>query len=99
MELVQPIKVEARVDHRIWIEYAASPAGELDLSHLVGSSVFKAQEDEAFFRQVHITDYRATVRSDEIDLCPDTLYLELTGRTFEEVYPRRLDDEAIALSK
>ena len=50
MELVQPTKVEARDGYRIWLEYADGAAGELDLSHLVGSGVFKAWEDEAFFR-------------------------------------------------
>ena len=44
MELVQPIKVEAREGYRVWLEYAAGAAGDLDL-------------------------------------CPDALYMELTGCT------------------
>ena len=87
MELVQPTKVEARDGYRIWLEYADGAAGELDLSHLVGSGVFKAWEDKAFFRQVRITDYRAIAWSDEIELCPDALYMDLTGRAWDEVYP------------
>ena len=87
MELVQPVKVEAREGYTIWLEYADGPAGELDLSHLVGSGFFKAWENKAFFRQVHITDYQAIAWSDEIDLCPDALYTELTSCTWEEMYP------------
>lgn len=87
MELVQPIKIEAREGYKIWLEYADGAAGELDLSHLVGSGVFKAWEDKAFFRQVHIADHRAIVWSDEIDLCPDALHMELTSCTWEEMYP------------
>lgn len=99
MELAQPTKVEARDGYRIWLEYADGAAGEIDLSHLVGSGVFKAWEDEAFFRQVHIADYRAIAWSDEIDLCSDALYMELTGCTFEEMYPRQLGDKEIARLK
>lgn len=90
MELVQPTKVEARDGYCIWLEYADGAAGEIDLSHLVGSGVFKAWEDEAFFRQVHIADYRAIACSEESYLYPDVLYMELTGCTFEEMYPRQL---------
>lgn len=86
MDLVQPTKVEARDGYRIWLEYADGAAGEIDLSHLVGSGVFQA-EDEALFRQVRITDYRAIAWSDEIELCPDALYMDLTGRAWDEVYP------------
>ncbi len=87
MELVQPTNVEARDGYKLWLEYADGAAGEIDLSHLVGSGVFKAWQDPAFFRQVHITDYRAIAWSDDIELCPDALYTELTGRTWEEMYP------------
>lgn len=87
MELVQPTNVEARGGYRIWLEYADGAAGELDLSHLVGSGVFKAWEDEAFFHQVRITDYRAITWSGEIELCPDALYVDLTGRAWDEAYP------------
>lgn len=49
--------------------------------------MFKAWEDEGFFRRVRITDHRAIVWSDEIELRPDALYAELTGLSWEEVYP------------
>lgn len=42
MELVQPAKVEARAGCRIWLKHGDGAVGELDLSHLVGSGVFKA---------------------------------------------------------
>lgn len=45
MEPVQPAKVEARAGYRIWLEYAAGAVGELDLSRLVGSGVFKEREE------------------------------------------------------
>ncbi len=73
--------------YKIWLEYADGAAGEVDLSHLVGSGIFKAWEDVELFRQVHITDYRSIAWNDQIDLCPDALYMDLTGCTWEEMYP------------
>ena len=34
---------------------------------------------------VHLTDYRAIAWGDEIDICADALYMELTGKTLEEL--------------
>ena len=87
MDFVRPVKVEARDGYKIWLEYADGAAGEIDLSHLVGSGIFKAWEDAELFRQVHITDYRSIAWNDDIDLCPDALYMDLTGCSWEEMYP------------
>ena len=70
MDRVRPIKVEARDGYKIWLEYADGAAAEVDLSHLVGSGIFKAWEDAELFRQVHITDYRSIAWNEQIDLCP-----------------------------
>ena len=42
-------------------------------------------ERRAFFESVHLTDYRAIAWGDEIDICADALYMELTGKTLEEL--------------
>lgn len=60
--------------------------GEADLSHLVGSGVFKAWEDPAFFNKAHIRDGYYMAWDDEVDLSPDTLYIYVTGKTWEELY-------------
>ena len=82
---MKPIAVEAREGHRIWLRYADGVEGEVDLSHLAGQGVFAAWLDPAFFRQVHIAEYDGIAWNDEIDLCPTALYLELTGKSPEEV--------------
>ena len=87
MELVQPTKVEARDGYRIWLEYADGVCGEIDLSDVAGEGIFKAWEDRACFEQVHITPHRVIAWNDQIDLCADALYMELTGLSFEEMYP------------
>ena len=76
----KPIKAEARAGFALWIEYADGTAGEIDLSHLAGRGVFRAWEDPAFFAAVRLSENGAIVWGDKIDLCPDALYMRLTGK-------------------
>ena len=86
-ELVQPTAVEPRDGYRIWIRYADGPEGEIDLSHLAGHGVFAAWDDRNYFEKVHVTEHRSIAWDDQIELCPDALYLQLTGMTVEELMP------------
>ena len=78
-------RVETRKGYRIWLCYDDGASGEVDLSHLAGRGVFTAWNDRAFFESVHVTDYGAVAWGGEIDLCPDKLYMDLTGKTVEEL--------------
>lgn len=81
------VEVKALPDYRIWLRYADGTEGVVDLSHFAGRGVFKRWDDEAFFEQVGIGSGGALVWNDEIDLCPDTLYMEISGKRPEEVFP------------
>ena len=87
MELVRPTHVEARTGYRIYLEYADGVHGEIDLSDLAGKGIFAPWLDPAVFNQVHLAPDRTIRWTNEITLCPDALYLELTGKSLEEVYP------------
>lgn len=86
-EVLVPIEVMPLAGHRMWRRFSDGVEGEADLSHLVGSGVFKAWEDPAFFNKVHIRDGYYVAWDDEVDLSPDTLYIYVTGKTWEELYP------------
>ncbi len=59
----------------------------MDLSHLVGRGVFAIWEDPAEFAKVFIDPVTRTVTwPGEIDLCPDALYMEITGRSARRDY-------------
>ena len=62
-------------------------AGEVDLRHLVGKGVFALWEDCAAFEQVYIGDVGQIAWSDTIDICPDAVYMQITGETPEELFP------------
>lgn len=84
---VRPTAVEAREGHRVWLRYSDGSEGEVDLSTLAGDGVFEAWDDLAFFARLSITDYDAIAWGEELELCPDALYLQLTGKSLAEVMP------------
>jgi hypothetical protein len=69
------------------LSYEDGVQGEIDLAHLAGKGVFRAWEKPGAFDRVHLAPYGAIAWSDDLDLCPDSLYLELTGKQPEEVFP------------
>jgi hypothetical protein len=79
---VQPLP-----DYRLHLEYADGVAGEVDLSRLVGKGVFRLWSDPAAFQNVSIGSAGELRWSDEVDLCGDALYLQITGKSPEEVFP------------
>ena len=80
---VKPLK-----GYRLWLKYEDGTEGVVDLSDLVGKGVFALWEDEERFQQVQIGDGGELVWSDEVDVCPDALYLQITGKQPEEVFAR-----------
>jgi len=62
-------------------------SGTADLSHLAGKGVFACWNDRAAFAQVRVGSSGELVWSDQVDLCPDALYLKVTGKKPEEVFP------------
>jgi hypothetical protein len=82
--------VEARPlpGYRIWLRYDDGVEGEVDLSYLAGRGVFKAWNDRIVFDGVHVDKSGAIAWNEDIDLCPDALYLRLTGKTVEELFPK-----------
>ena len=71
--------------YRIWLRYADGVSGQIDLSHLAGKGVFKVWDEPGYFEKAYITSYRTISWGNDIDLCADALYMELTGKTVEEV--------------
>jgi hypothetical protein len=62
-------------------------AGIVDLSDFAGHGVFQAWQVPGVFEQVKISAEGAVEWPGEIDLCPDALYLRMTGKKPEDVFP------------
>lgn len=86
--MLKPVAVLALPQYRLRVEYVDGVVGEVDLSHLVGKGVFAAWNDPKEFETVTIGDHGQLVWSDEIDLCSDAIYLEITGKSAEDLFSR-----------
>ncbi len=86
--MIRPISVSALPNYRIRVVLSDGAEGSVDLSDLVGHGVFKAWKDERFFAGVHLGPGRQIRWSEEIELCSDAVYLRLTGKTPEELFPQ-----------
>ena len=78
--MIRPTHVEALPGYRIHLRYADGTEGVIDLSASVGRGVFAALSDEAFFRTVHLGQYGQIAWSEDIEICPDAAYEEITGK-------------------
>jgi len=81
------LSVRAESGYRLWLEYSDGTTGAVDLSHLVGRGVFELWKDAESFADVRLSDQGAPTWGDKIDLCPDALYLQLTGKKPEDLFP------------
>jgi len=81
------VEVKALQGYRIWVRFDDGKAGEVDLSNLAGHGVFSLWQDYAAFQKVHLGPSGEIAWNDEVDLCPDSLYLQLTGKAPEEIFP------------
>ena len=85
---IRPIRVEPRDGFRIWLQYDDGASGLVDLSDRVGQGVFQIWAEPGVFESVRITEDYAIAWSDDAQLCSDALYLELTGKGVEEIWPK-----------
>jgi Protein of unknown function (DUF2442) len=76
------------LDNRgIWLRFSDGVEGIADLSDLSGRGVFKAWDQPGAFEKVRVGQGAGIQWADQIDLCPDALYLKVTGKTPEELFP------------
>ena len=52
----------------------------VDLSYRADHGVFKAWNDKSFFDAVRISESGAIAWGDDIELCPDALYVRVSGK-------------------
>jgi len=88
--------IEARVldNYRLQLKFSDGAEGEVDLSSLAGQGVFAAWNDPTFFKRVQINSSgRSLDWGDQIDLCADSLYINVTGQTAQELFPKLAHEE------
>jgi hypothetical protein len=72
---------------RLELQFDNGECGVVDVSSLASKGVFAAWNVPSVFESVSVNDEGAVEWPHEIDLCPDALYLRMTGKKPEEVFP------------
>ena len=80
-------KVNAAQSFRLELVFDDGVSGAVDLSDLAGKGVFALWLAPSAFAQVRIGSSGQLVWGDEIDLCPDAMYLRVTGKKPGDVFP------------
>ena len=80
-------KVKTLPGYRLDLEFDDGVRGVVDVSEAVGKGVFASWRDPLVFEQVSIGSSGELVWGDRIDLCPDALYLKVTGKKPEDIFP------------
>ena len=81
------INVKALQNYKVELVYEDGRQGITDLSHLAGKGIFTLWNDYDAFRNVKIGSSGELVWSDQVDLCPDSLYLKITNKRPEDLFP------------
>jgi hypothetical protein len=80
-------RVKVLPGYRLDLEFEDGVSGTVDLSENVGKGVFALWRDPLFFEQVAIGSAGELVWGEKIDLCPDALYIRVTGKQPEDLFP------------
>lgn len=90
--MLKPVAVRALSDFKLWIKFSDVVEGEVDLSHLAGKGIFSLWDDYYAFRKVRIGKSGEISWSNKIDICPDSMYLRITGKSPEQIFPILKDE-------
>ncbi len=85
--MIRLVEVQPLPGYQLHLRYMDGVEGNADLSSLVGKGVFRLWSDPEAFGRVSIGSGGEVRWNDEVDLCADALYMEITGKTPEEVFP------------
>jgi hypothetical protein len=72
---------------RLWLKFADGVTGEVDLSDIAGKGVFERWNAPGEFEKVQVGRMGDVNWGGDLDLCPDALYMEITGLKPEDVFP------------
>jgi hypothetical protein len=75
-----PERVVALPGYKLEISYPDGVSGIIDLSNSVGRGVFAPLKNESFFSKVHVGEFGQIAWTNEIEICADAAFLEITGK-------------------
>ena len=88
MNTPTPTAVEPLDDYKLRVRYSDVVEGVADLSDFVGKGIFAPWNDYREFQDVHIGPGGESAWGHEIDMCADAIYLKITGKRPEDMFPK-----------
>lgn len=88
--LPQAVEVEAQQPFTLWIRFDDGVSGIVDLAQWLTRGDFAAWSDATFFETAHLRSHGAIAwgQDDALELDPTAMYLDLTGKSFEDLHPK-----------
>lgn len=81
------VELSPQKGYGLHLRFSDGVEGTLDLSSLAGRGVFADWLEPGAFEQVRLNEFGVPEWPGKAELCPDALYMELSGKSAEEVFP------------
>jgi hypothetical protein len=79
------IDVQGLDNYRLALKYEDGTEGVADVSNLAHKGIFEEWERDNLFKKVYLdNESNAVAWNEDLDICPDSLYLKLLGITFQD---------------
>ena len=85
--MLKIIKLIPQPDFHLNLRFSDGTEGTVDLAHLAGNGVFSVWKDKKKFESVFIDENGAAAWPGGLDLCADALYLKVTRKKAEDIFP------------
>ena len=86
--MIKIVAAKVLEDYLVWLRFEDGSEGEVDFSAHAGKGVFSPWSDYAFFRRATIGGQgRVLTWPGELDFCADALWLQITGKQPEDLFP------------
>ena len=85
--MFRPAEVRPLPGYRLWVRFTDGVEGVVDLSHLAGRGVFSLWNEEGAFERVTIGASGEIAWSCDIDICSDSVYMQITNKSPQELFP------------
>jgi hypothetical protein len=83
---VEIIDAKTQTGFRVFLKFNDGTSGVVDFSSFAGKGVFSKWLESGFFDAMKINAAGALEWPGGLDLCPDALYMQLTGKSPEDLY-------------
>ena len=90
---IDVVEVKPLDGFHIWVRFNDGEQGEIDLSEYAEKHWFEPWQERKVFESVRISSYDALIWGDDPEesdmaVCVLSLYMEVTGKSWEDLAPR-----------